>query len=129
MLVLGLTGRIGPVARLMPQSVTAGLQLGLGLVMAVLGLKLLTETLWFGLLVSAVLLILMRVPRCPAAPLTLLFAAALGYAAGLVPMPEQIALGWQWPSLVLPTWEETQRAFELAVLPQIGSASGRERVG
>src|SRR3546814_3257280 len=34
-------------------------------------------------------------------------------------MPEQIALGWQWPSLVLPTWEETQRAFELAVLPQL----------
>src|SRR3546814_12168942 len=69
MLVLGLTGTIGPVARLIPQSVTAGLQLGLGLVMAVLGLKLLTETLWFGLLVSAVLLIPMRVPRCPAAPL------------------------------------------------------------
>lgn len=31
LLALGLTGAIGPIARLIPKSVTAGLQLGLGL--------------------------------------------------------------------------------------------------
>ena len=40
---LGATGAIGRVARLIPQSVSAGLQLGLGLLMAVLGLGLLLK--------------------------------------------------------------------------------------
>jgi len=44
LLVLGLTGWIGRLARAIPQSVSAGLQLGLGLLMAVLGLKLILET-------------------------------------------------------------------------------------
>ena len=119
MIVLGLTGAIGPLARLIPLSVTAGLQLGLGLTMGVLGLKLMAETLWLGLLVLAVLLVLMRVPRCPAAPLTILFAIIAGYVAGIVTVPDHIALGWQWPSLVLPSWDEMRRAAELAVLPQL----------
>ena len=41
LLILGITGWIGRLARAIPQSVSAGLQLGLGLLMAMLGLKLL----------------------------------------------------------------------------------------
>ncbi|HSK41123.1 MAG TPA: putative sulfate/molybdate transporter [Arenibaculum sp.] len=119
MLVLGLTGAIGPIARLIPQSVTAGLQLGLGLAMGLLGLELLGDHLWFGLLVLAVLLVLMRVPRCPAAPLTVLFAIIAGYPAGVVEMPDRIPLGWQWPAIALPSWEDMVRAVELAVIPQL----------
>jgi len=40
LLILGITGWIGRLARAIPQSVSAGLQLGLGLLMSVLGLKL-----------------------------------------------------------------------------------------
>lgn len=119
MLVLGLTGAIGPVARFIPQSVMAGLQLGLGLTMAVLGFQLLAETFWFGILILAILVVLMRVPRCPAAPLTILIAVGGGYAAGIVAVPEPMAISWQWPSLMLPSWQETLRAFERAVLPQL----------
>lgn len=119
MLVLGLTGVIGPVARLIPQSVTAGLQLGLGLTMAVLGLELMGGRLWFGLVVLAVLLALMRVPRCPAALITLVVAALLGHAIGIVTMPDRIAFGWQWPSPALPSWDDVWRAFERTVLPQL----------
>lgn len=119
MLVLGLAGAIGPLARLVPQSVTAGLQLGLGLAMGILGIELLTERLWFGLLVLAVLLVLMRAPRCPAAPLVILFAVVAGYPAGVVEMPDRIPLGWRWPSIVLPSWEDMARAAELAVVPQL----------
>lgn len=119
MLLLGLTGAIGPVARLIPQSVTAGLQVGLGLTMGVLGLQLLAQTLWFGLLVLAVLLVLMRVPRCPAALVAILFAIVVGHLAEIVVLPDHIAPGWHWPSLVQPSWDETWRAVELAVIPQL----------
>src|SRR6201987_3323374 len=48
LLVLGITGWIGRLARAIPQSVSAGLQLGLGLLMAGLGLKLILENPWLG---------------------------------------------------------------------------------
>src|SRR3954452_18726628 len=44
LLVLGITGWISRLARAIPQSVSAGLQLGLGLLMGVLGIKLLLQT-------------------------------------------------------------------------------------
>jgi len=48
LLVLGLAGWIGRLARMIPQSVSAGLQLGLGLLMGILGIKLILETPWIG---------------------------------------------------------------------------------
>src|SRR5580704_17449755 len=71
LLVLGLTGWIGRIARTIPQSVSAGLQLGLGLLMGVLGVKLMLQTPWIGFGSLAALVILTRIPRCPAAPLVL----------------------------------------------------------
>src|SRR5918998_1676886 len=44
LLLLGATGLIARVARLIPQSVTAGLQLGLGAAMGWLGLRMIVET-------------------------------------------------------------------------------------
>jgi hypothetical protein len=46
LLMLSITGWIGKLARAIPQSVSAGLQLGLGLLMGVLGVKLMLETPW-----------------------------------------------------------------------------------
>jgi Molybdate transporter of MFS superfamily len=46
LLVLGITGWIGCLARAIPQSVSAGLQLGLGLLMGVLGVKLMLQVPW-----------------------------------------------------------------------------------
>jgi predicted benzoate:H+ symporter BenE len=48
LLVLGATGWIGRMARVIPKSVSGGLQLGLGLLMGVLGLKLMLQTPWIG---------------------------------------------------------------------------------
>src|SRR6478672_6624390 len=64
LLVLGTTGWIGRLARAIPQSVSAGLQLGLGLLLAVLGLKLILETPWIGIGSLALLFALTRIPRC-----------------------------------------------------------------
>src|SRR5438874_4148953 len=78
--VLGLTGWIGRLARAIPQSVSAGLQLGLGLLMGILGVKLMLQTPWIGFGSLTLLVLLTRIRRCPAAPIVLGAAALLGWA-------------------------------------------------
>jgi len=87
LLAFGATGAIGRLARAVPKSVAAGLQLGLGLSMSWLGLKLAAQTPWVGALALAVLLGLMRLPRVPAAPLALALAFGAAWAAGLTVPP------------------------------------------
>jgi hypothetical protein len=60
--------------------VSAGLQLGLGLLMGVLGIRLMLQQPWigFGALVASAGL--SRFPRLPAAPIILVAAAFVGWA-------------------------------------------------
>jgi len=105
LLVLGITGWIG--ARAIPQSVSAGLQLGLGLLMAMLGLKLILETPWLGFGSFALLFALTRIPSCPTAPIALAAAMFAGWATGKVGiaswaissrrLPMMHRHGWQGP--------------------------------
>jgi len=118
LLVLGATGAIERFARLIPQSVSAGLQLGLGLLMGLLGISLMLETPLIGVGSLALLVLLGRVPYCPAAPITLGAAVAAGWLGGSAELPHAT---WRWslPFLVAPTWPEVWRSFEIAVLPQL----------
>jgi MFS superfamily sulfate permease-like transporter len=117
LLVLGITGWIGRLARMIPQSVSAGLQLGLGLLMGVLGIKLVLETPWTGFGSLAALLLLTRIPRCPAAPIVLGATAFVGWMTnGAV---HDIGFSPSLPQLVIPTWTEVWRSFEIAVVPQL----------
>ncbi|MFC7611180.1 putative sulfate/molybdate transporter [Teichococcus aestuarii] len=89
LLLLGATGLIGRVARLIPQSVTAGLQLGLGLMMGWLGLTMVLQTPWIGFPALALLFGVPRLwPQAPVAPLVLIAAVAVGLSTGLTPTPE-----------------------------------------
>jgi predicted benzoate:H+ symporter BenE len=119
LLVLGITGWIGRLARMIPQSVSAGLQLGLGLLMGVLGIKLMLETPLIGFGSLALLFLLTRVPYCPAAPIVLGAAAVVGWVSNSAPMPHQIGFAPSIPQLVIPTWLEVWRSLEIAVLPQL----------
>src|SRR5271169_483331 len=58
LLALGITGAIGRAARFIPQSVSVGLQLGLGMLMAVLGIGLMLKTPWLGIGALALLLLI-----------------------------------------------------------------------
>lgn len=120
LLLLGVTGTIGWLARVIPQSVSAGLQLGLGLSMGVLGLELIWRTPWLGVPALALLGALMLLPRLPAAPVMLAAAVAAGWAGGLMPMPQDVALAWSGLSLVaMPTWGQIWRGVEMLVVPQL----------
>ncbi len=119
LLVLGTTGLIGRLARAIPQSVSAGLQLGLGLLMGVLGLKLILQTPWLGFAALAGLFLLMRIPRCPAAPIVLIVATVLDWATGSIASAHPAIIAPSLPHLIVPTWTEVWRSFEIAVLPQL----------
>ena len=119
LLVLGITGWIGRLARMIPQSVSAGLQLGLGLLMGVLGIKLMLETPLIGIGALALLFLLTRIPYCPAAPIVLGAAAVVGWVSNSAPIPHQIGFTPSIPQLVIPTWPEIWRSLEIAVLPQL----------
>ena len=64
-LLLGATGLITRLTRVVPPSVTAGLQLGIGLSLAVLGVRLIGEQPWLGILVGALMLVLLNNRRFP----------------------------------------------------------------
>jgi MFS superfamily sulfate permease-like transporter len=119
LLVLGITGWIGRLARVIPQSVSAGLQLGLGLLMGVLGLKLMLQTPWIAFPALAALMLLTRIPRCPAAPIVLAVAAVVGWMRTSTAMPVEVAIAPSIPHLVIPTWAEVWRSLEIAVLAQL----------
>ena len=119
LLVLAATGTIGWLARVIPQSVSAGLQLGLGLSMAVLGIELMWRNPWLGSAALALLTLLMLRPRVPAAPAVLAAAVAAGYAAGLVQLPADIAPALSGLGVAVPSLAEVWRGIELLVLPQL----------
>jgi predicted benzoate:H+ symporter BenE len=119
LLALGGTGLIGRIAGLIPRSVTAGLQLGLGLSMGALGLGLVLRTPWLGGAALALLLLLGRLPRLPAVPLMVVAACAAGWLAGEVALPSGIGCRWQLPALVVPSWAELWQGFGRAALPQL----------
>jgi predicted benzoate:H+ symporter BenE len=119
LLVLGITGTIGWLARVIPQSVSTGLQLGLGIAMGALGMRLMWSTPWLGLIALALVVNLMLVPRFPAAPVMLVVAVAIGYLAGEVQLPHGLSPAWSHFTLTTPSLAETWRALERLVVPQL----------
>lgn len=121
LLLLGATGLIGWAARLIPQSVTAGLQLGLGLTMGWLGLTMVAGAPWIGAPALALLLVAPRFwPRLPTAPLVLLAATGASLASGLTAMPQMARPAFHLPPLALPAdWATVWQALKLAVAPQV----------
>lgn len=119
LLVLGITGWIGRLARAIPQSVSAGLQLGLGLLMGVLGLKLMLEMPWIGFPVLTALFLLGRIPRFPAAPVVLIAAAVIGWMMGAATPAHEAVITPSGLHMVIPTLGEVWRSVGIAVLPQL----------
>ena len=119
LLVLGATGAIGRFARIVPTSVVTGLQLGLGVTLALLSLELMAGLPWLGIVTVGLLLRLMRVPRCPATLLALGMAVVLARFAGVgAPWP---GFEWApaWPAAIVPDLGDFQRALASAGLPQL----------
>lgn len=119
-LLIGASGLIGRIARALPSTVAAGLQLGLGLSLAALGIRLFEGRPWLGVVaVCALMLGFMRFPRVPVALLAVVVGGVLGTATGISPPLPPLTLGLHLPHLIWPSWAQVWNGVENAVLPQI----------
>ena len=118
-LVAGATGLVSRIARVLPETIAAGLQLGLGLSLAALGVHLMGKALWLGVSTGLVMLALMRFRRAPAALIAVVGGALVGVWSGVSPAPPALDFGLHLPHLIWPTWRQTLNGVERAVVPQI----------
>lgn len=118
-LILGITGVVSRLARALPGSIAAGLQLGLGLSLGALGIRLIETQMWLGVAISVLMLALMRYQRSPAALVAVLVGIAVGQMLGIAPPFPTPDFGLHLPHLVIPTWTQILNGTEFAVLPQI----------
>ena len=119
LLVLGLTGWITRLARIVPQSVLAGLQLGLGLALALVSLDLMATAPLLGMVTIGLLLALLLVPRAPSALIALVAAIVLAQALGVPGIGIKIESPAALSLASLPSLAELERAVSLFVLPQL----------
>lgn len=124
LLLLGVTGWIARLARAVPQSVLAGLQLGLGLALALVAVDLLATAPWVGAAILGLLVALLLVPRLPAALIALVAAIVLAqiFAVPGVGFAGDLPAGFALHSFKLsdlPTLAELEHAVGVAVLPQL----------
>ncbi len=118
--MLGLTGVVvSRLARALPGSIAAGLQLGLGLSLAALGIRLIETQIWLGVAISALMLALMRYQRSPVALVAVLAGIGVGQILGVAPPFPVLDFGLHLPHVVVPTWTQILHGTEFAVLPQI----------
>jgi predicted benzoate:H+ symporter BenE len=118
-LILGMTGVVSRLARALPGSIAAGLQLGLGLSLAGLGIRLIDTQIWLGVAISTLMLGLMRYRRSPVALVAVLVGIVVGQALGIAPPVPTPDFGLHLPHFVVPTWAQIIHGTEYAVLPQI----------
>jgi sulfate permease, SulP family len=118
-LVIGITGLVERLARIVPDTVAAGLQLGLGLALAGLGLRLLRNDLWLGLAICGVILVFLNSRVFPAAIAALVIGVTAGQFLGTSPPFPALEFGLHLPPLVIPTWPQFVHGLENAVLPQV----------
>ena len=125
-LVLGLSGLIDTLDRIVPRSVVRGLQLSLGLSLLMKGLQMVTGThaawgwdsIGTGAAAALVVLVLMLSPRAPAA--LVLFAAGLALAIARQPsVTGSLHLGFTLPQWTPLAWGDFSSAFFKAALPQV----------
>jgi len=119
LIVLAGAGIIDRIARMIPGTVIAGVQLGVGAQLAMIGLTHIYDAPAFGLGALAILLA-MFFTRFRAFSCIVVFAAAA--AVSLYAEPHQLAgvtMNWGLPAFALPVLDDFSGALALAVLPQL----------
>ena len=119
LLLLGLTGLIGFISRITPPAVVSGIQVGLGISLAVMGVKMVAAEPLIGWPILVLMLPLLKSKRFPAAIAAVLAGIVLNFLLHPgQPLPE-IGWGIHLPELVLPALTDFQRGFLLITLPQL----------
>jgi MFS superfamily sulfate permease-like transporter len=125
-LLLGITGLVDWLDRRIPRPVVRGIQLCLGLSLAMKGVEMIAGTrVWLapdsyatGIAGALVVLTLLSARLVPAA--LVLFLSGIGLALWKDPgLLSRIGVDITWPSWAPPAWRDFARAVPLAAIPQI----------
>lgn len=120
LVLLALSGIIERVGRWVPQSVLAGIQVGVGLGLAVKGLALMDQHPYVGLACLALLLVFLRTAAAGVAALLVVGGAALWALRAGTALPSAEPLGLlHLPHAALPTGAELTQAATTTLLPQL----------
>jgi predicted benzoate:H+ symporter BenE len=98
-LLIGATGVVSRLARVLPATIAAGLQLGV--------------------VASAFMLLLMRYRRAPVALAAVIAGIVVGQLLGMAPPFPHLDFGLHLPQLIIPSWAQIVHGTQNAVLPQI----------
>lgn len=117
LLSLAATGALGRIARALPQSVISGLQLGLGISLALIAVGLMGDDIIVAALALATLVLFFRSPRVPIVLLMVVGGTLFSWLTVESDSATQLtrtAVAATWP-----TWEEFGHSFSQGVLPQL----------
>ena len=117
LLGLGASGWISKVVRLVPQSVLAGLQLGLGMALAIVAFELMAGAYVIALVTLAILAIGLRYKQIPVVPVALAAMIGLGMVFGVPGIAITADAGFAFPSW--PDLNAGREATANLVLPQL----------
>lgn len=117
-LMLGITGWIDRLGRLVPQSVLAGLQLGLGAALGSVAFGLIADDPLIGIACIAVLAGFLRLPRVPAALAAIILMVVLGLITGSAGLEAPARAGFSLGAIGFPNMAELEQATFILALPQ-----------
>jgi predicted benzoate:H+ symporter BenE len=118
-LLAGLTGLTDLLARVTPRWVVAGIQIGLGLSLARLGMETASSQPFIAVLTAMVLVVLLRQGHLPAALVAVLIGVGAAFATGVNGELPAVNLGVHLPSGEIPNLSDFKTAAYLAALPQV----------
>jgi len=115
LLVLWATGAVKWLVKYTPRSVSIGIQAGLGISLAVLGIKFIIQQPLVGLILLVIMFLLFR-KNFPAALIALILGIVLGYVTGLISKLPAIAFGFYLPEIGLPGISDLFSASTLTMI-------------
>ncbi|MBI2859553.1 MAG: sulfate permease [Chloroflexi bacterium] len=118
-LIAGATGLVNFLSRITPRWTTSGIQLGLGISLAWLGLKMAWSQPVLSAIVAGAMVLMLFTRKVPAALAGLALGTGLAFALGLNTTIPKLEWGLHLPGAAIPAPGDFLRAAYLAVLPQI----------
>ncbi len=115
LLVLWVTGAVKWLVRYTPASVSTGIQAGLGVSLALLGIKFIIQQPLVGLILLTIMFLLFR-KGFPAALIALILGVLLGYATGLISKIPAIVFGFYLPDIGMPEISDLFSASTLTMI-------------
>jgi MFS superfamily sulfate permease-like transporter len=115
LLMLWATGAVKWLVKYTPRSVSIGIQTGLGISLAVLGIKFIIQQPLVGLILLIIMFLLFR-KNFPAVLIALILGVLLGYVIGLISKLPGIVFGFYLPEIGLPGISDLFSASTLTMI-------------